>query len=382
MLSLNNIEVIYDGVILVLKGVSIEVREGGITTLLGANGAGKTTTLKAVSGLLRTERGEVTKGTIELGGQRIDRLPAFEVVQRGVVQVFEGRRVFEHLTTEENLIAGAHIQSDGKRVAASIERVYQYFPRLKERRGVQAGYLSGGEQQMLVIGRALMSTPRVILLDEPSLGLAPMLVEEIFEIVQRLNREQKLTVLLVEQNAALALGIADHGYVMENGRIVLEGSGGGARQQCRHQGVLSRPDGGRGAEVVSRREALQAAQAVAVVSALRRRVAFVTPGGAGARTLPPGHAEPRPAPPLVRGHEIGGFSLRWSAEDTVPAGGCAPPAPPGAARSCIAGSRLCGIESLVVLVYEVMRRRRVNFSTLPIAVRGRASRKMTSRGCL
>jgi branched-chain amino acid transport system ATP-binding protein len=224
MLSLNSIEVIYDSVILVLKGVSIEVREGGITTLLGANGAGKTTTLKAVSGLLRTERGEVTKGTIELSGQRIDRLPAFEVVQRGVVQVFEGRRVFEHLTTEENLIAGAHIQPDAARVAASIERVYQYFPRLKERRGVQAGYLSGGEQQMLVIGRALMSTPRVILLDEPSLGLAPMLVEEIFAIVLRLNREQKLTVLLVEQNAALALGIADHGYVMENGRIVLEGS--------------------------------------------------------------------------------------------------------------------------------------------------------------
>jgi branched-chain amino acid transport system ATP-binding protein len=224
MLSLNNIEVIYDGVILVLKGVSIEVRDGGITTLLGANGAGKTTTLKAVSGLLRTERGDITKGTIELAGQRIDRLPAFEVVQRGVVQVFEGRRVFEHLTTEENLIAGAHIEANGERVSASIERVYQYFPRLKERRNVQSGYLSGGEQQMLVIGRALMSTPRVILLDEPSLGLAPMLVEEIFEIVQRLNREQKLTVLLVEQNATLALGIADHGYVMENGRIVLEGS--------------------------------------------------------------------------------------------------------------------------------------------------------------
>jgi len=224
MLSLNNIEVIYDGVILVLKGVSLEVREGGITTLLGANGAGKTTTLKAISGLLRTERGEITKGTIELRGQRIDRLAAFDVVQRGVVQVFEGRRVFEHLTTEENLVAGAHIQRDGKRVAAGIERVYQYFPRLKERRSVQAGYLSGGEQQMLVIGRALMSDPRVILLDEPSLGLAPMLVEEIFEIVARLNREQQLTVLLVEQNAALALAIAEHGYVMENGRIVLEGS--------------------------------------------------------------------------------------------------------------------------------------------------------------
>ncbi len=224
MLSLNNVEVIYDGVILVLKGVSLEVRDAGITTLLGANGAGKTTTLKAVSGLLRTERGEVTKGHIELAGQRIDRLPAYEVVRRGVVQVFEGRRVFEHLTTEENLIAGAHIQSDRQLVATGIERVYQYFPRLKERRSVQAGYLSGGEQQMLVIGRALMSAPRVILLDEPSLGLAPMLVEEIFQIVQRLNREQQLTVLLVEQNAAQALAIADHGYVMETGRIVLEGS--------------------------------------------------------------------------------------------------------------------------------------------------------------
>ena len=201
MLNLNNVEVIYDGVILVLKGVSLEVREGGITTLLGANGAGKTTTLKAVSGVLRTERGEVTKGHIELAGQRIDRLPPYEVVRRGVVQVFEGRRVFEHLTTEENLVVGAHIQPDRQRVSSGIDRVFEYFPRLKERRAVQAGYLSGGEQQMLVIGRALMSAPRVILLDEPSLGLAPMLVEEIFQIVQRLNREQKLTVLLVEQNA-------------------------------------------------------------------------------------------------------------------------------------------------------------------------------------
>jgi len=224
MLSLNNIEVVYDSVILVLKGVSLEVREGGITTLLGANGAGKTTTLKAISGLLRTERGDVTKGSIELGGQRIDRLRPFEVVQKGIVQVFEGRRVFEHLTTEENLVAGAHIQRDRQKVTGGIDRVYQYFPRLRERRAVQAGYLSGGEQQMLVIGRALMSDPRVILLDEPSLGLAPMLVEEIFEIVQRLNREQELTVLLVEQNATLALAIAQHGYVMENGRIVLEGS--------------------------------------------------------------------------------------------------------------------------------------------------------------
>src|SRR5215510_13513931 len=175
MLTLNNIEVIYDGVILVLKGVSLAVGQGGITTLLGANGAGKSTTLKAISGLLRSERGEVTKGSIELGGQRID-------------------------------------------------RVYEYFPRLRERRQVQSGYLSGGEQQMLVIGRALMSRPSVVLLDEPSLGLAPMLVEEIFGIVQRLNQQEKLTVLLVEQNAALALTIAEHGYVIENGRIVLEGS--------------------------------------------------------------------------------------------------------------------------------------------------------------
>jgi len=232
MLSLNNVEVIYDNVILVLKGVSIACEEGRITTLLGANGAGKSTTLKAVSGVLRTERGDVTKGTVELGGQRIDRLQPYEVVQRGVVQVFEGRRVFEHLTTEENLVAGAHTQPDRAKVAAGIERVYQYFPRLKERRNVQSGYLSGGEQQMLVIGRALMSTPKVMLLDEPSLGLAPMLVEEIFAIVQRLNQQEKLTVLLVEQNATMALRIADHGYVMENGRIVLEGTGDSLRENA------------------------------------------------------------------------------------------------------------------------------------------------------
>jgi branched-chain amino acid transport system ATP-binding protein len=223
VLTLSNVEVIYDGVILVLRGVSLAVRPGSITTLLGANGAGKTTTLKAISGLLRAERGEVTKGTIELGGERIDRLPPHAIVKRGVVQVFEGRRVFEHLTTEENLVAGAHIQEDARRVRDGIERVYSYFPRLRDRRTVQAGYLSGGEQQMLVIGRALMSAPRVMLLDEPSLGLAPMLVEEIFAIVQRLNRAEQLTVLLVEQNAALALAVAEYGYVMENGRIVLDG---------------------------------------------------------------------------------------------------------------------------------------------------------------
>ena len=232
MLALNNIEVIYEGVILVLKGVSINVREGGITTLLGANGAGKTTTLKAISGVLRSERGDVTKGSVEFGGQRIDGLAPHVIVKRGLVQVFEGRRVFEHLTTEENLVAGAHVQPDRRRVAEGIERVYEYFPRLRERRSVQAGYLSGGEQQMLAIGRALMSGPRVILLDEPSLGLAPMLVEEIFAIIQRLNREQKLTVLLVEQNATLALGIAEHGYVMENGRIVLEGSAEALRENA------------------------------------------------------------------------------------------------------------------------------------------------------
>jgi len=232
MLSLNNIEVIYDDVILVLKGVSLSVREGGITTLLGANGAGKSTTLKAISGLLRAERGEVTKGSIEFKGERIDRLAPHEIVRRGIVQVFEGRRVFEHLTTEENLIAGAHVQSDRRLMNDAIARVYEYFPRLKERRSVQAGYLSGGEQQMLVIGRALMARPHVMLLDEPSLGLAPMLVEEIFAIVREMNRREKLTVLLVEQNAALALQVAEHGYVMENGRLVLDGPAAALRENA------------------------------------------------------------------------------------------------------------------------------------------------------
>jgi branched-chain amino acid transport system ATP-binding protein len=230
MLALNNIEVVYDGVILVLRGVSLAAREGTITTLLGANGAGKTTTLKAISGLLHSERGEVTKGTVELDGERLDRLPPHEVVRRGVCQVFEGRRVFENLTVEENLVAGAHTRREAQSVRAGIARVYDTFPVLKERRGQAAGYLSGGEQQMLVIGRALMSDPKVILLDEPSLGLAPLLVEEIFGIVARLRDEQGLTVLLVEQNAALALDIADHGYVMENGRIVLEGPAASLRE--------------------------------------------------------------------------------------------------------------------------------------------------------
>ncbi len=232
MLALNNIEVMYDGVILVLRGVSLAVREGGITALLGANGAGKSTTLKAISGLLRSERGEVTKGTIEFGGERIDRLPPYAIVTRGIVQVLEGRRVFEHLTTEENLVAGAHVQSERRAVEAGIARVYEYFPRLEERRSVKSGYLSGGEQQMLAIGRALMSNPRVMLLDEPSLGLAPMLVEEIFGIVERLHQKEKLTVLLVEQNATLALALAEHGYVMENGRIVLDGPAAALRENA------------------------------------------------------------------------------------------------------------------------------------------------------
>jgi branched-chain amino acid transport system ATP-binding protein len=223
MIVINNIEVVFNNVILVLKGISIEVPERSITTILGANGAGKSTTLKAISGLLRPERGEVTRGSIEYSGERIDRLAPHDLVKRGIVQVFEGRRVFEHLTVDENLIVGAHIQPDAQQVQANTERVYGYFPRLKERRTGQAGYLSGGEQQMLVIGRALMSDPKVVLLDEPSLGLAPMIVEEIFGIIQQLREEAGVTILLVEQNAHLALQIADHAYVMESGAIVMEG---------------------------------------------------------------------------------------------------------------------------------------------------------------
>jgi branched-chain amino acid transport system ATP-binding protein len=224
MLSINNIEVVYDNVILVLKGVSLEVKSGSITTLLGANGAGKTTTLKAISGVLRTERGEVTKGGITLNGRRIDGMRAFDVTRLGISQVFEGRRVFEHLTTEENLVAGGHTERRANKLRDGIDLVYSYFPVLKNRRDQLSGYLSGGEQQMLAIGRALMSSPKVVLLDEPSLGLAPMLVEEIFGIVRRLVQQEHVSVLLVEQNAAMALEVADHGYVMENGRIVLEGS--------------------------------------------------------------------------------------------------------------------------------------------------------------
>ncbi len=224
MLRLNNIEVVYDDFILVLKGLSLEVRQGQVVALLGTNGAGKSTTLKAISGLLETERGEVTDGSIEFLGADIHQRRAEDVVRAGIFQVMEGRRVFEHLTVEENLIAGAHVRRRGRRqVLADVEEILGYFPALDRRRRQQAGYLSGGEQQMLAIGRALMARPKLMLLDEPSLGLAPLIMREIFAIVRRINREQGTTILLVEQNAAAALQIADYGYVMEGGRVVLDG---------------------------------------------------------------------------------------------------------------------------------------------------------------
>jgi branched-chain amino acid transport system ATP-binding protein len=230
MLTLNNVEVAYDGVVLVLKGVSLTVERGEITTLLGANGAGKTTTLKAVSGLLHAERGQITRGTIEFDGERLELLPPHEIVRHGITQVFEGRRVFANLTVEENLIVGGHTQSSLRSVRRGIDLVFEYFPILKERRRQEAGYLSGGEQQMLAIGRALVSEPKVILLDEPSLGLAPLIVQSIFGIIRRLREERGQTVLLVEQNAALALDLADNGYVMETGRIVMQGAAASLRQ--------------------------------------------------------------------------------------------------------------------------------------------------------
>jgi branched-chain amino acid transport system ATP-binding protein len=223
VLALKNVEVVYDDVILVLKGLSLEVPQGKIVALLGSNGAGKSTTLKAISGLLHAEEGEVTDGAIELEGRRIDGLAPEEIVRRGVFQVMEGRRVFEDLTVEENIVMGGYTRHDRAGLKRDHEMVFEYFPRLKERRRKLAGYLSGGEQQMLAISRALMARPRLILLDEPSLGLAPLLVREIFGILERVNREEKTTFLLVEQNANLALGIAHYGYIMENGRIVLDG---------------------------------------------------------------------------------------------------------------------------------------------------------------
>jgi branched-chain amino acid transport system ATP-binding protein len=231
LLRVNNIEVIYNHVILVLKGVSLEVPDGGIVALLGANGAGKTTTLKAISNLLRAERGDVTKGSVEYRGDRIDRLTPSEVVQKGLIQVMEGRHCFGHLTVEENLQTGAFTRRESRAdIARDLEMVYAYFPRLKERRKSIAGYTSGGEQQMTAIGRALMSRPAMILLDEPSMGLAPQLVEEIFEIVVKLNAEQKVSFLLAEQNTNMALRFAHYGYILENGRVVLDGSADELRQ--------------------------------------------------------------------------------------------------------------------------------------------------------
>lgn len=222
VLSVNNIEVIYKDVILVLKGMSLEVNEGKIVTILGNNGAGKTTTLKAVSGILKTEDGEVTDGAIEFYGERIDKKHAEAIVRMGIFQVMEGRRVVEDMTVEENLFAGAHTQKNRKNRKEDIEMVYDYFPVLIPRKKVMAGYISGGEQQMLVVGRAMMSRPKLLLLDEPSMGLSPLLVTEIFKIIKKINKEKGTSILLVEQNARLALSIASHGYVMENGRVVLD----------------------------------------------------------------------------------------------------------------------------------------------------------------
>ncbi len=223
ILKLNNIEVMYHEVILVLKGVSLEVGHGGIVALLGANGAGKSTTLKAISGLLKHEDGEVTDGSIEFLGERIDRKMAEEISRLGIFQVIEGRRVFEHLTIEENLKVGAHLHGEGYKISDGLEMVYEYFPRLKQIRNVMAGFASGGEQQMLVIGRALMAKPKLMLLDEPSMGLAPLLIKEIFNIITRLNKEGNIPILLVEQNVKLALAVAEYGYVLESGRIVMDG---------------------------------------------------------------------------------------------------------------------------------------------------------------
>ena len=218
----NNIEVIYHNVILVLKGMSLQVNERQIVTVLGNNGAGKTTTLKAISGLLKSEDGEVTDGSINFMGERIDRKYPEDIVRMGIFQVMEGRRVFEDLTVEENLIAGAHTEKSSRKMKEGMKMVYDYFSRLVDRKNVLAGYVSGGEQQMLVIGRGLMASPELMLLDEPSMGLAPLLVSEIFQIIRRINSEEGVAILLVEQNARLALSIAGHGYVMENGRIVLD----------------------------------------------------------------------------------------------------------------------------------------------------------------
>tara|TARA_B100000579_G_scaffold418535_1_gene416205 strand:+ start:1296 stop:2123 length:828 start_codon:yes stop_codon:yes gene_type:complete len=224
LLVVNNIEVVYNHVILVLKGVSLNVKKGGITTLLGGNGAGKTTTLKSISNLLASERGEVTKGTISFNNSDVHALDPSQLVKLGVIQVMEGRHCFEHLTVEENLLTGAYTRKNNKDIKRDLERVYEYFPRIKDRRTSQAGYTSGGEQQMVAIGRALMANPRMILLDEPSMGLAPQLVKQIFEIVSKINKQEGVTILLAEQNTNMALQYAEYAYILENGRVVMEGS--------------------------------------------------------------------------------------------------------------------------------------------------------------
>ncbi|WP_133768349.1 ABC transporter ATP-binding protein [Enterovirga rhinocerotis] len=231
ILAVNNIEVVYDHVILVLKGVSLEVPRGGIVALLGANGAGKTTTLKAISNLLRAERGDVTKGSIEFAGERVDRLSPNELVRRGCIQVLEGRHCFGHLTIEENLLTGAFTRRDGNAaIRRDLERIYETFPRLRQRRSSMAGYTSGGEQQMCAIGRAMMSKPRMILLDEPSMGLAPQIVEEIFEILRDLNAREGVSFLLAEQNTHMALRYATYGYILETGRVVMDGPAASLRE--------------------------------------------------------------------------------------------------------------------------------------------------------
>jgi branched-chain amino acid transport system ATP-binding protein len=231
VLSVNNIEVIYDHVILVLKGVSLTVPRGGIVAILGANGAGKTTTLKAISNLLKAERGEVTKGSIEFEGERVDRMSPNELVRRGCIQVMEGRHCFGHLTIEENLLTGAFTRRDGNAaIKRDLEKIYELFPRLRQRRTSVAGYTSGGEQQMCAVGRAMMSRPKMILLDEPSMGLAPQVVEEIFEIVKRLNGEEGVSFLVAEQNTNMALKYATYGYIMETGRIVMDGEAKSLRE--------------------------------------------------------------------------------------------------------------------------------------------------------
>ena len=231
ILSVNNIEVIYDHVILVLKGVSLDVPRGGIVAILGANGAGKTTTLKAISNLLRAERGEVTKGSIEFEGERVDRLNPNDLVRKGCIQVMEGRHCFGHLTIEENLLTGAFTRRDGNAaIKRDMEMIYDYFPRLRQRKGSMAGYTSGGEQQMCAIGRAMMSRPKMILLDEPSMGLAPQVVEEIFEIVKTLNTKEGVSFLLAEQNTNVALRYATYGYILETGRVVMDGEAKSLRE--------------------------------------------------------------------------------------------------------------------------------------------------------